>query len=113
MGGGFSLLLAIASNQVKTSVVFYGRNPAPIEDVAGLNCPLLFVYGEDDNMISKGVPKLRAELDSHGKNYDVRSYPGAGHSFMNDTGKGFRPDAASDAWKRTIDFLDATLKNDD
>ncbi len=111
MGGGFSLLLACASNQVKTSVVFYGRNPSPIDSVAGLNCPLLFMYGEDDKMIAKGVPKLRSALESHGKSFETQSYRGAGHSFMNDTRGGFRPDAADDAWKRTVAFLDATLKD--
>ena len=112
MGGGFSLLLACASNQVKTSVVFYGRNPSPVDSVSELNCPLLFMYGEDDKMIAKGVPKLRSALESHGKSFEERSYPGAGHSFMNDTSGSFRPDAASDAWKRTIAFLDATLKDE-
>ena len=111
MGGGFSLLLAISTNQVKSSVVFYGRNPTPIEDVAELNCPLLFVYGEDDKMISGGVPKLRAELDAQGKSYEMQSYPDAGHSFMNDKRKDFRPEAAQDAWQRTLAFLDANLKD--
>jgi carboxymethylenebutenolidase len=112
MGGGFSLLLACAYNQVNTSVVFYGRNPSPIDLVAGLNCPLLFMYGEDDKMIAKGVPKLRSALESNGKSFETHSYPGTGHSFMNDARGSFRPDTASDAWKRTIAFLDATLNDD-
>ena len=70
------------------------------------------MYGEDDKMIAKGVPKLRSALESNGKSFETHSYPGAGHSFMNDTRGGFRPDAASDAWKRTIAFLDATLNDD-
>ena len=70
------------------------------------------MYGEDDKMIAKGVPKLRSALESHGKTFETHSYPGAGHSFMNDTRGSFRSDAASGAWKRTIAFLDATLKDE-
>ena len=69
------------------------------------------MYGEDDKMIAKGVPKLESALESHGKSFETHSYAGAGHSFMNDTRGSFRPDAADDAWKRTISFLDATLKD--
>jgi carboxymethylenebutenolidase len=41
---------------------------------------------------------------------DVKIYPGAGHAFENPNNtNGYRPEAAADAWKRTIAFLQKAL----
>ncbi len=45
-----------------------------------------------------------------GKGAEVKIYPGAGHAFFNETRPSYRPDAASDAWKRTLAFFQARLK---
>jgi carboxymethylenebutenolidase len=111
LGGGYSLLLACASDQVKASVVFYGRNPAPIEAVASIQCPLLFFYGEEDRFIRDGVPKLQEAMRRHGKQMEVHAYPNASHSFMNDRRRSYRPEAASDAWRHTLEFFRRHLKS--
>jgi carboxymethylenebutenolidase len=42
---------------------------------------------------------------------DVKIYDGAGHAFENSTNKaGYRPEAAADAWARTVAFLNKSLK---
>jgi carboxymethylenebutenolidase len=43
--------------------------------------------------------------------HDIKIYPGAGHSFMNDSGPSFRPDAAADAWQRTLAFFETHLQS--
>jgi carboxymethylenebutenolidase len=32
-------------------------------------------------------------------------YPNAGHAFHNDTGPRYNPEAAQDAWKRTLEWF--------
>jgi carboxymethylenebutenolidase len=45
------------------------------------------------------------------KNIDLKIYDGAGHSFENsDNTDRYRPEAAADAWARTVAFLNKTLK---
>ena len=45
------------------------------------------------------------------KKVDLKIYPDAGHAFENpDNQDGYREADAADAWRRTTDFLAATLK---
>ena len=110
MGGGYALLLACTAKQIKATVVFYGRNPSPIEAVTDIQSPVLFFYGEEDRMIRGGVPRLEEAMRRHGKGIETKSYPDAGHSFMNHTRGGYRREAAEDAWTRTIGFYNQRLK---
>ena len=107
MGGGLSLLTACRSNRIGGAVVFYGRNPSPIEQVRDLTCPLLGLYGEADQGIPPAeVERLRAALEAAGgKQYELHIYPNAPHAFFNDTRSSYRPDAAADAWQRTLAFF--------
>ena len=47
-----------------------------------------------------------------GKTVDVKIYPGAGHAFanVNNPWKGYKEEAAKDAWARTAAFLARQLK---
>lgn len=106
MGGGLSLLTACRSNQVGAAVVFYGRNPNPIEQVRNLSCPLLGLYGEADQGIPPSeVERLRQALSEAGKQFELHIYPNAPHAFFNDTRASYRPEAAIDAWGRTLAFF--------
>ena len=44
------------------------------------------------------------------KTFGFNVYQGAGHAFNNDTGAAYNPEAACDAWSKTIAFFDATLR---
>jgi len=106
MGGALSLLSACESDLFGAAVVFYGRNPDPIERVRSLHCPLLGLYGELDQAIPPSeVERLRAALTAAGKEFELHIYPGAPHAFFNDTRASYRPEAAIDAWRRTLAFL--------
>jgi carboxymethylenebutenolidase len=50
--------------------------------------------------------RLERALAAGGVEHDVRIYPGAKHSFFNDTLRAHDPAAAEDAWGRTLRFLD-------
>lgn len=110
MGGGYAILLACASDQVKGSVAFYGRNPSPIDAVANIRCPLLYPYGASDRLVRGGVPKLKEALKRQGKQYEVKAYPNTGHSYMNDSRRSYRRDVAEGSWKHLLAFFGEHLK---
>jgi carboxymethylenebutenolidase len=111
MGGGLSLLLACQNKELAAAAVFYGRNPSPIDRVKNIQCPILCNYAGADMAITESdINLLRQTLTKYGKNFDIKVYPGAPHAFFNDTRESYRPDAAKDAWNRTLQFYNKYLK---
>ena len=111
MGGGLSLLLACRNNRLAAAVVFYGRNPSPIDQVKSINCPILCNYAGADMAITEAdINLLKETLTKYGKTFDIKTYPGAPHAFFNDARESYRSEAATDAWTRTIDFYNKYLK---
>jgi carboxymethylenebutenolidase len=103
--GGLSLRLACENRELAAAVVFYGRNPSPIDHVKSITCPILVNYaGEDRGITEADVNLLRETLEKYGKTYDIKIYPGAPHGFFNDTRESYRPEAAKDAWQRVLAF---------
>ncbi len=109
LGGGLTLALAAASDQVTASVAFYGRGPASLDAVANIRGPVLSFHGEDDWFVRGSVPRLRGAMERHGKSLEVHAYPKAGHGFMNEEYRNYQPAAAEDAWRRTLGFFRAHL----
>ena len=109
-GGGQSLNFATKCKELNAAVVYYGRNPDPLDSVANIPCPLMGNYGEDDPNIMPGVEPLKAALTKAGKSFDIKIYPGAKHAFNNNTNADrYHPDAARDAWQRTTSFFKKNL----
>jgi carboxymethylenebutenolidase len=107
MGGGLVLKVASQRDILSAAVVFYGRNPDPIEQVGQIDCPLLGIYGEEDQGIPPSeVERLREALQAAGKtDFDLNIYPGAGHAFFNDQRQAHDPDASKDAWGKVLAFF--------
>lgn len=112
MGGGYSLDLAIADPTLAADVINYGHLATDSARMQQIHAPILGLFGGQD----KGIPptdvrKFEQDMKQMGKKIDVTIYPEAGHAFENPNNKtGYRPEDAADAWKRTVEFLDATLK---
>jgi carboxymethylenebutenolidase len=104
MGGAISLRLACHEPELSAAVVFYGFSPPP-EELAGLKCPVLGLYAENDPRITGAVPALVDAMKAQGKRFEHHIYPGAPHAFLNDTRGNYRVDAARDAWARTLSFF--------
>ena len=105
-GGGNSLNFATKCKELNAAVGYYGRNPDPLDSVANISCPLMGNYGEDDPNIMPGLEPLKAALAKAGKSFDVKVYPGAKHAFNNNTNADrYHPEAAKDAWARTVSFF--------
>jgi carboxymethylenebutenolidase len=107
MGGGLSLSAAAdyggrSSGAIGAAVCFYGR-PLAASDCARLHAPVLGLFAEEDHGIS--VADVRAfedELMEYGVPNQVHLYEGAHHAFFNDTRPVYDPEAAADAWERTL-----------
>jgi carboxymethylenebutenolidase len=111
MGGGLSLLLACHNRELAAPVIFYGRNPSPIELLKNLQCPILGNYAGADMAITESdINLLKQALTKYGKKFDIKIYPGAPHAFFNDTKESYRHEAAKDAWERTLNFFNKQLK---
>ncbi len=119
-GGRVSYLSACTIPELKAASVFYGGRilaplggdgPSPLERTANINCPVLGLFGEEDqNPTPADVDTIEAELKKQGKTYDFHMYPGSGHGFHCDARPSFRPEAAKDAWNKTIAWFDQHLK---
>lgn len=104
MGGSLSAQLACQEPELAASVVFYGSSPSD-ELTASIGCPLRGFYGQEDPRIVNGLPAFDAALAAAGVDHELRVYPAAGHAFFNDTRPSYRPEAARDAWARTLAFF--------
>lgn len=112
MGGGYSLDVALQEPTLAADVVNYGRlatDPAALQKI---DAPILGSFGGQDRGIPPdAVHKFEATMKQLNKKVDLKIYDDAGHAFENPNNKeGYREADAADAWKRTVDFLAATLK---
>jgi len=106
-------------SELSAAVVFYAGGvdmslvdgPSPLEQAANIHCPMLGLFGEDDaNPAPKDVSKMDLELTKHGKTHKFHTYAGAGHGFHCEARESYRPEAAIDAWAKTIAWFDGILK---
>jgi len=112
MGGRLSQLLAMHNDQLSAAVMFYGRPVTDAEALGALRVPLQGHFGAEDGGIPvERVKQLEAALDEAKKKSEIYVYPGAGHAFMNDLRPSYSPDAARQAWARTLGFFQKHLKD--
>ncbi len=119
LGGGFALLY---SAQADVSVVapFYGDVPQTATELQSL-CPVVGGYGQRDAIFAPQGERLQSHLAELGVEHDVKLYPDAGHSYMNQL-QGFaklarfspmraeyNESAAQDSWSRVFSFLERHL----
>ncbi|MGW8318002.1 MAG: dienelactone hydrolase family protein [Candidatus Promineifilaceae bacterium] len=109
MGGGLALAAAAENGPFGAVVAFYGR-PLDPADVGRLEVPVLGLYaGEDHGIPVEEVRAFRNALTAHGVEHEVHIYRGAHHAFFNDTRPVYDPEAARDAWRRTLEWFEHYL----
>jgi carboxymethylenebutenolidase len=109
MGGALSVRLAAAGAPLAACVIFYGAAPL-FDRIPNIRCPVLGLYGGEDRGITDAVPAFAEAMRVAGKSFEHHTYPGAGHAFFNDTRADvYREEAARDAWRRTLSFLEGWL----
>lgn len=109
-GGTYSYSLAINENRLKAAVPFYGHATTDIAELKKISCPILAFYGEKDENLMTTLPELKQNMKSAGVNYEAVVYPNCGHAFFNDTNEfTYNQAAATDAWQRTLKFLEGNI----
>jgi carboxymethylenebutenolidase len=111
MGGGLSLGAAIRpGSNVDAVHVYYGGGMPDAATIGTIKVPVLGSYGEDDASIPVDqVEMLRDTLKENNVPSDITIYPGAGHSFFNDTRPSYNEDAAMDSWMKSVAFFEEHL----
>jgi carboxymethylenebutenolidase len=111
MGGGYSFNVALQEPTLIADVINYGHLATDPESLKKINASILGIFGGQDRGIPvEDVKKFRQTMKQLGKKVEIVIYPNAGHAFENPNNKaGYRPDDATDAWKRTVKFLAETL----
>lgn len=111
-GGGMSFAVATAVRGLKAVVVYYGSSPSPLDLVKNIEAPVLAHYGGEDPGINKGIPATEEAMKEHKKAFTYKIYPGAKHAFNDDSNPDrYHPEAAREAWRRTIEFFNKELKS--
>lgn len=83
---------------------------APIDYTSGLSCPLLGLFGNEDQSPSPDQVNLHEEeLKKHNKTYEFHRYDGAGHGFFYYDRPAYRQEQAVDGWNKLFAFLETHL----
>ncbi|HEU4743877.1 MAG TPA: dienelactone hydrolase family protein [Anaerolineales bacterium] len=109
-GGGVTWRVATQMPELLAAAPFYGPHP-PVEDVAEIQAAVLAIYGELDSRINAGIPTIEQSMTENNKIYDTIIYQGADHAFHNDTGGRYNPEAAKDAWEKTLAWFEQYVRN--
>ena len=116
-GGRHAFLAACTVEGFDAAVDCWGggiMNPpgnAPIDHTEDLACPLLGIFGNDDqHPTPEEVDRLEEALKKHNKDYTFYRYDGAGHGIWYYDKPMYRQAQAMDSWNKCQEFLDAHLK---
>ncbi len=112
MGGGLALSLALQEPRLSACIIYYGRLLTDEATLRHLRCPVLGIFGDQDRGIPiESVRQFETTLKRLGKRVEVHIFQGAGHAFANPNNRrGYNPQAAAQAWRLTLRFLNTTLK---
>ena len=111
-GGHHSWLQAAAGHGLAGAIGFYGMpagrgaGPGPTELAERMECPILALQaGDDQNITAELNDAFDAALTAAGVEHEVRTYPGAPHSFFDRKQEEFAA-ASDDAWSRILAFVE-------
>jgi carboxymethylenebutenolidase len=108
-GGGLVwLLLTSGAPKLAAATPFYGPFPDN-GDLSGSKAAVLAIYGALDTRVDASRPAAETALQRAGLPYDVFVAPNADHAFFNDTGPRYNAAAATEAWRRVLDWYGTRL----
>ena len=122
--GGRQAYVAAATLTFDATVVCYGsrivaahddlneRRPvSPLSMTEKLACPVLLIFGETDRNPSPAhAAAIESELVSCEKEYELETYRGAGHAFLDAYRDTYSALNAKPAWDRIFAFLGSRLR---
>lgn len=109
-GGTYSYNLAVAEPRLAAAVPFYGHCDHPVDELQAIQAPIQAFYGENDEALISKLPDLENTMHEANVDFNYQVYSGCGHAFFNDTNPyAYNKEAAKDAWKRSLEFLQTSL----
>jgi len=104
MGGGFALLAA-CNIDFSFCIDYYGKID-DVSEVKGVGGPIQLILGSEDKMVTPwAYQSFMPAAVEFKKRVDVHLYPNAYHAFHRPGWEGHNPEAAKDAWEKTLLFL--------
>ena len=104
-GGSTTNHLAVTlGSDLQAGVPFYGSGPAPA-DVPKIRAAMLVHYAEKDPRVNATREGYEAALKAAGADFEMRTYPGTGHGFHNNSTPRYVEAAANLAWQRTMSWF--------
>jgi carboxymethylenebutenolidase len=114
--GAFAILLA-AGHGFSAIAPNYGQVPNDIDAILDGACPMVASFGGRDRTLKGAATRLNGALERRQIDHDVKEYPDAGHSFLDDhkglligvlgavIGAGYKEKDAADARGRIRAFF--------
>lgn len=123
-GGRVAWLGACHEPRLRACAVFYGGRikvafadgaPAPITLAGDIRCPVLGIFGNEDQGPSpQDVDDYSAALTANGVSHDFHRYDGAGHGFQDfNNPERYREAQSRDAWQKALAFFDQQLRREE
>ncbi|MBI2358680.1 MAG: dienelactone hydrolase family protein [Deltaproteobacteria bacterium] len=110
-GGSRAFFVATQVRGLRAAVIYYGTSPSPLSLVKNIEAPVMAHYGGEDPRVNAGIPATEEAMKKLGKSFTYKIYPGAQHAFNEDTRpERYHPEAAKEAWGRTLEFFKTHLK---
>jgi len=108
-GGANTWDFAVNMPELAAAVPFYGTPPSA-EDLERLRTPVLAIYAERDRNLTRLMLAAADNLVRLQKTFGLLVYEGVGHAFHSDVGNAYNPEAACDAWAKTIGYFNKWLR---
>jgi len=109
-GGGQSLRLALNNEDMDATVIYYGQLVTDKEELSKISWPVLGIFAAlDQGIPPEKVKEFESSLDELEIQNEIHIYPDVNHAFANPSGDRYAPEAAKDAWEKTLAFFDANL----
>jgi carboxymethylenebutenolidase len=110
-GGGQSLNLAVANDDMDATVIYYGSLVTDTETLSSIQWPVLGIFaGLDKGIPVDTVTEFESSLNELNIENSIYVYDNVDHAFANPSGERYAPDESKDAWNQTISFFDSNLK---
>jgi carboxymethylenebutenolidase len=110
-GGEMTFSTVTEVRGLSAAVVFYGRSPQPLDRIKNIQAPVLAHYGEKDPGVNQDIAATEEAMKKYTKSYTYKIYPGAPHGFHTDSSDRYHPEAAKEAWAKTLDFFKKNLQS--
>jgi carboxymethylenebutenolidase len=93
------------------TVIYYGSITSDKEKLGSISWPVLGIFaGLDQGIPPSSVEEFEKSLDELGVQNEIHVYPDVDHAFANPSGERYAPEETKDAWQKTLDFLESTLR---